>query len=213
MQGQRAGTNLFCIYQDCVDLALFGDYCKTHQEQRAEAAEAEHVKDVENLRNYMTLADNLQAERDAFIAQDEAVHRAVNEMCGTDTSTIEAVQHVIDERDEAKQQYAALMQSAMKIERERDVFRNGLEAIRAETIMPDGTRLSEAVKLVMQERDELRDLVDTQAAQIDLMNNAIAAMQAERAHEWIVSQGGIAYDAERLSAMVSDGAEVEHDGD
>lgn len=49
-------------------------------------------------------AAQLEAERDAFAAENDAIHRAVNEMCGTDTSTIEAVQHVINERDEARRQ-------------------------------------------------------------------------------------------------------------
>lgn len=43
------------------------------------------------------------AERDAFIVESDMVHRNINEMCGTDTSTFEAVQHVIDERDAARE--------------------------------------------------------------------------------------------------------------
>ena len=50
------------------------------------------------------IMDRLSSERDAFAAENEAVHLAVNEMCGTDTSTIEAVQIVISERDELARQ-------------------------------------------------------------------------------------------------------------
>lgn len=72
MQGQEAGTNLFCIYRDCEDLALFGDYCKAHQFQRAEAAEAE----CDELRRRLTEAQRaIDVLSNTVVAQDATIKR------------------------------------------------------------------------------------------------------------------------------------------
>lgn len=75
--------------------------------QRAESAEARAVAKSELIDSILATWEpmaerlvNAEAERDTFAAENDAVHRVVNEMCGTDTSTVEAVQHVIDQRDE-----------------------------------------------------------------------------------------------------------------
>jgi hypothetical protein len=57
---------------------------------------------VEETASRLEAAEAAEAERDAFAAENDAIHRAINEMCGTDTSTIEAVQHVIEERNELR---------------------------------------------------------------------------------------------------------------
>jgi hypothetical protein len=50
--------------------------------------------------DYAQRAETAEAEANAFAAENDAIHRAINEMCGTDTSTIEAVKSVIDRSDE-----------------------------------------------------------------------------------------------------------------
>lgn len=55
------------------------------------------------------------AERDAFVVESDMVHRNINEMCGTNTSTFEAVQHVIDERDAVRE--------ALKVYERQKAFR------------------------------------------------------------------------------------------
>lgn len=51
----------------------------------------------------------MTAERDAFAAENEAVHRVIVEMCGLpDESTVYAVQAVIDQRDALAEQLKAM---------------------------------------------------------------------------------------------------------
>lgn len=76
--------------RDMMDRAVMTEASAKIEELRADLAQAQ-----------ARIAE-LTAERDALFAESDAVHRAVNEMCGTDTSTIEAVQHVINERDAAR---------------------------------------------------------------------------------------------------------------
>lgn len=71
--------------------------------------------------------DDVEQQRDAFAAENDAVHRAINEMCGTDTSTIEAVQHVIQERDEALSLRDKVIEECEEAIDERDAARLELQ--------------------------------------------------------------------------------------
>lgn len=118
---------------------------------RAKAAEAKLDEQFET--NVKLLQENieLKAERDAFAGENEAIHRAVNELCGTDTSTIEAVQHVITERDEARRQLEQAQREIAKLEAE---LKNAGEAYaeKAYTV----AELQRIVSEVIAERDEAR---------------------------------------------------------
>jgi hypothetical protein len=64
------------------------------------------LDDAVFLRNELTMLQTtikqLTAECDAFAAENDAIHRAVNELCGTNTSTIEAVAALARQLKEAR---------------------------------------------------------------------------------------------------------------
>ncbi len=65
-----------------------------------------------------------------------------------------AIDDVMTFAIEARSELAALRA-------ERDALRDAIAEIKEQTLMPDGTRLSDAVKSVMQERDALKLQVET----------------------------------------------------
>jgi hypothetical protein len=95
---------------------------KTELPQAARAALAQLRADLQIAR----------AERDAFAAENDAVHRVVNEMCGTDTSTIGAVQHVIEARNAALQYIAELVTDLHAARVERDALRDRITKLEAQ---------------------------------------------------------------------------------
>jgi hypothetical protein len=72
-------------------------------------------------------------ECDAFAAENDAIHRAVNAMCGTaDVSTIEAVRIVVDERDAQQQRADILDHACQNALAERDELKVAFDNLRDE---------------------------------------------------------------------------------
>lgn len=95
--------------------------------EAAEAAEARADAYAETIETLVNEKAQLEAERDTFSAENYAVHRAINAMCGTNTSTVEAVQHVIEQRDELRTKLNEAMAIAHGFVAERDELRAKLE--------------------------------------------------------------------------------------